>query len=1003
MRPAMRALLALGVTTAALVAAGPAAATSGGPWSNPQYQPKPGDWQPYVLAPAGHEVTPVSVLQAPPRGGSIQGNPAAALGHGGSVTLVSTGSRTASPLLILDFGKEVAGQVQVHVTGASATRPALHACFSESRAYMALSPSQNDGEAAYAPGCDTANIWNGYPGQPYTWDSDSHTLPLSGASLPATLTDPVIRGGFRYLTLFLDGPGSVTISGVSLKFTAAPLQSDPAAYKGWFESSDNTLNRIWYAGAYTVQVNTTMSNTAKSWPYSQGEADQADSQIPHGDPAQEVILDGGKRDRDVWQGDLSVQAPVTYLSTDDTGAVDNSLSALAAQQLPNGYVPAEGLVGPHNTGEETSYGEYVTWFINNMAVHYLYTGDRAYLAQRYPALTKAMAWLESVRAQDPQGLISFASGGNCGHYAYGDCGHETYINALYYRNLTQMATLAGAEGQSAAAAQYRTTAEQVKSAINSQLWNASVGAYELSRETPDVFPQDANATAILTGIADHTQATRALAYLRSHDWTRIGSLTVGSANPVIPMEYEPLPMAFEAEARLTGTDPTELGYDTGLQLISRYWGWNLSQDPQSTFWEKANTSGQPSIGSFTSLAHGWAAGPTVALTTQVLGVSPTTAGFAHYAVTPHPGGLAWAQGAVPTPHGAITASWQHTGGRFALNLTAPAGTIGTVGIPTFGAPVKVWVDGRLAWNAGQSEADGAHTDGTFVYLDGIAPGRHVITSQATATPPAQAQIDVVPPSSTATPGTLLDARVTFTGESPGRLTGTVAAAGPNGWEIEPAAMRIDEPSDGRPVSRTRTFYIRVPDTVAGGTDRVTFTFTGTSGLTAAASTTVTVTNTTILYGFEDGTTQGWTAGTNTSSVSAVSSFANGPGAPYDGNYALGAACSSVSADSWHTIQASPAGALNLSAAKTFSLQEDSYGGAPGATSYQTTVTLTAGDGQTLSTTQTTKNDTWNEVDLDVSSWPDRTAVTGIAVSFRAVGSTYLWGCQYQIDDVRWSG
>jgi len=1001
----MHVRLILGLAVASLFgsAGTAAAAAAGGPWSNPGYQARPGDWRPYVLAPTGHEVMPVSVVSADPRGGEIQGNPSAALGSGGSVRLISTGDRTTSPLLVLDFGKEVAGQVQVHVTGASATRPALHACFSESRQFMALSAGQNDGEAAFAPGCDTANIWNGYPGTPYTWDSDSHTLPLSGATLPATLTDPTIRGGFRYLTLFLDGPGSVDIDGVSLKFTAAPLQTDPAAYRGWFESSDNVLNKIWYAGAYTVQINTSMSNTAKSWPYSQGEADQTNSQIPHADPAQEVILDGGKRDRDVWQGDLSVQAPVTYLSSDDTGAVDNSLSALAAQQLPNGYVPAEGLVGPHNTGEETTYGEYVTWFVNNMAVHYLYTGDRSYLSKWYPALTKAMAWLESVRQQDPGGLIAFGSGGNCGHYAYSDCGHETYVNALYYRNLTQMAMLADAAGQPSAAAGYRATAAQVKTAINKQLWNGSVGAYELSRETPGVYPQDGNATAVLTGIADQAQGRRALAYLRSHDWSTLGSLTVGSANSVIPMEYEPLPMAFEAEARLTGADPTELGYDTALQLIRQYWGWNLRQDPQSTFWEKTSPTGAPTIGSFTSLAHGWAAGPTVALTTQVLGISPTAAGFSHYAVIPHPAGLAWAQGAVPTPHGDITAAWRHAGGRFSLTLATPAQTTGTVGVPTFGAAITVRVDGRPVWEAGRSLADGAHSDGTFVYVDGLPAGRHVITGQAASRPPAQARIDVSPAGSQATPGVVQDARVTFTGVSPGQLSGSLSAAGPAGWVVEPDAVTIDEASDGRPMSLSRTFYFEVPDTVASGSYPITFTFKGAAGLTATAAMTVQVTNTNILYGFEDGTAQGWTAGSNTASASAVTSFANGPGAPYDGKYALGAACSTVPADSWHTIQVTPSGTLNLMNAHTFSLQEDSYGGAPGATGYQTMVTLTAGNGQTLSTTQTTSNDAWNEVDLDVASWPDRNDVRGIAVAFRAAGSTYPWGCQFQIDDVRWSG
>ena len=134
-----------------------------------------------------------------------------------------------------------------------------------------------------------------------------------------------------------------------------------------------------------------------------GEADHADAQVPGADPGQEVIFDGAKRDRIVWQGDLAVQAPVTYLRTDDVRAVDNSLSSLASQQLPDGYMPAESLVGQHNQDEIRTYGEYVTWFVNNHYEHWLYTGDRAISTKWWPPLTKAMAWLESERAQDRTG------------------------------------------------------------------------------------------------------------------------------------------------------------------------------------------------------------------------------------------------------------------------------------------------------------------------------------------------------------------------------------------------------------------------------------------------------------------------------------------------------------------------------------------------------------------------------------------------------------------------
>lgn len=993
-------LRAVALLTAALLAAiacagVAAAAQRPGPWTQSNYTPRSGDWRPYVEAPSSHTVRPVSVLSVDPRGGSIEGDPNAVLGRGGSVRLVSNGDRTQSPLLVIDFGKEVAGNVQIHVQGASDPRPQLHACFSESKEFMAVSPLVNNGESAFAPGCDVANIFNGYFNS-YTWDSDSHTLPLSTATLPGSVTDPQLRGGFRYLTLFLDGPGSVDISGVTLHYTAAPLQRDPAAYKGWFLSNDNTLNKIWYAGAYTVQIDTGMSNTGKSWPYATGQPDTYDTQIPNADPNQEVIFDGGKRDRDVWQGDLSVQAPVTYLSTDDTGAVDNSLSALAAQQLPDGYVPAEGLAGPHNTGEERTYGEYVTWFVNNMAVHYQYTGDKAYLDKWYPALTRAMAFLESVRAQDPQGLISFASDGSCGHYGYSDCGHETYINALYYQNLKQMAVLARAEGQDAQAAQYESTAAQVKSDINSQLWDSSVGAYSLSRETPEVFPQDANAAAILTGVADDAQARSALAYLRANNWSTLGSLTVGTPNAVIPTLYEPLPMGFEVQARLTGSDPSQLQADSALQLMRRYWGWQLTQDPQSTFWEKTATDGTPGLDGFTSLAHGWASAPTVALSTQVLGISPVTAGYARWSIVPHPGGLVWAQGAVPTPHGSLGASWRSEQGSFELSFTAPAHTSGEVGVPTFGRQVRVTVDGRVVWNAGRSEADGAHSDGSFVYLEGIGAGRHTIVSTARSLAPETVTLVPSPASADATPGKADSVQVDLAGESSsGPLQGTVTASASAGWTVAPASQRIHLQSDGRPVSQNLSFTVTPPSGAASGDFPVTFTYTDAHGTTATTH----VDFNELLFGFEDGT-EGWQAGDNVSSVATVSSFANGPGTPFEGTSALAANCTaSAPASSPHTISVSPAQPIDLSASQTLRLYEDSYGGAPGASGYQTTVTLTAVDGQTLTKTFPTNNDSWNELDLDVSSWPDRNQVSQMSVSFQAVGSTTPWGCQFQIDNV----
>ena len=469
-------------------AAAPAAADRGGdPWADPSYKPRRGQWRDYVLAPDDRLVRPSEVESVRARGGAVDGDPATLLTHDDdTIRITSSGRRADSPLVILDLGKEVSGPAQVRVTGASAERPELHVCYSESLQYLAQRAGQNDGQTAHAPGCDTANIWNGFPGTPYTADTDSHTLPLADAELPALLEDPELRGGYRYLTLFLDGPGWVEVDDVAMRFTAAQGQEDLDDYRGHFLSSDHLLNKIWYAGAYTVQINTDRPDTAKQWPYADGEGDHADDVVPGADPETDVIFDGGKRDRIVWQGDLAVQDPVAYVSTYDLPAVENSLSSLAGQQLDDGYLPAASQVGPHNAGELRVYGEYVTWFVSNMAEHYRWTGDLAYLQRWWPAMQRAVDWLEGQR--DDTGLLSMAASGSCGHYGYRNCGHETYNNALYARILDQMAGLAADAGTPDARTTYADRAEAVRAAVNDQLWDEQVGAYRLSTEIPDRLP-----------------------------------------------------------------------------------------------------------------------------------------------------------------------------------------------------------------------------------------------------------------------------------------------------------------------------------------------------------------------------------------------------------------------------------------------------------------------------------------------------------------------------------
>jgi hypothetical protein len=159
----------------------------------------------------------------------------------------------------------------------------------------------------------------------------------------------------------------------------------------------------------------------------------------------------------------------------------------------------------------------------------------------------------------------------------------------------------------------------------------------------------------------------------------------------------------------------------------------------------------------------------------------------------------------------------------------------------------------------------------------------------------------------------------------------------------------------------------------------------------------------VLYSFNNGSTGGWRAGANVSSVTTVTAFADGPGHPYGSKYALDAASGDGAfVPVPRTMTLAPATPLNLSAAKAFYLRVDGFGYAPYAKSYAATVTLASGS-HTLSKTVAISCNIWSQVNVDVSSWPYRDHVTGISVSYKGVASsagvTTPWYPHFQIDDV----
>lgn len=436
-----------------------------------------------------------------------------------------------------------------------------------------------------------------------------------------------------------------------------------------------------------------------------------------------IILDGAKRDRDVWEGDLNISGPTLYYSSNATAYMKGSLQLLGSYQYSSGFVQGvQSALNPLNTaslpGSVGPYSaSYSIYFVLNMADYYLYTGDLAFVKQEWPIVQKELTW--SSQQVNSQGLfVTNSSDGNDWHYYDGSLnGTVTEFNLLYYQSLIDGATLATAAGNSSQAATYLQQAAALKIAINQNLFNPTTGLYKIS-DTNSAVAQDANAMAVLYGVAPANAVAGILSTTKKDLWTSAGPLPF-SAAANFKQYISPFISAYDVWARMQSNDTAN-----ALTLITTEWGEmvNSSQDGTGTAWENIASNGTP-VSSYTSLAHGWSTGATSALSKYVLGISPVSPGYQSWLVQPHPGSVAWSEGQAPTPYGTLSTRWGYDAtGHFHLQVQTPASTTGTIAVPVANSQkVQISVNGHIAWNNGTFQATsgmtGASASGGYVNLN----------------------------------------------------------------------------------------------------------------------------------------------------------------------------------------------------------------------------------------------------------------------------------------------
>lgn len=516
-------------------------------------------------------------------------------------------SPTMQPQIMLDFGREVNGRLELQSD-------------SDQAADVNLQYGESEAEAL---------------NQPYLGTTPLHVPP------GATVHGP--KGAFRYALLRFE-------RGTKIRFRSIQLDGIyyPVKYQGFFQSSDEKLNRMWMVGAYTAHL-----------------------------CMQDDIWDAPKRDRGRWMGDLDVSGRTIEDVFGDHFLMEETLDRLLGDAPITHHV--DGIAG------------YSAFWITGEAEYYRHTGSLQQLEKVHGRLVQLLRYMET--ELDNRKLYA-----NTTHASpYVDWSPDLDGDTPESRMATHFEFYAGFrdgifllrqlhDTQNVDA--FQKSADEMKAGAEKYLLDAS-GSFGTRWQT--------NAYAVLSDLASPSQYEA----LWRNSLSNVGHVKYNALIITPYYNYYVISamakMGHRAEA---------------LDWIRQFWGGMIDEGATSFWegydpsWYKqdfhASLQADDTTGYQASLAHGWSTGVTPWIMEQILGIQPRGAGFSEVDIRPDLLGLEWAQGGEPTPRGMLKVDIRKNGYKTTIDL--PSGTVARVSLPVSAPGEAISVNG--ANQTGEAAEDG---------------------------------------------------------------------------------------------------------------------------------------------------------------------------------------------------------------------------------------------------------------------------------------------------------